>query len=65
MQDVIDKEFKEQTVIAVVHRFRYIDWFDRVVLLRNGELIENDDPKRLLGRDSEFCRFYHALERAG
>lgn len=64
MQDVIEKEFSTQTIIAVVHRFRYIDRFDRVVLLKNGELIESDSPKKLLERDSEFKALYTAIKKS-
>ncbi|KAE8547864.1 hypothetical protein EYB25_009657 [Talaromyces marneffei] len=63
MQDVIEKEFSTQTVIAVVHRFRYIDRFDRVVLLNKGELVESDSPKKLLESDSEFKALYMALQK--
>lgn len=62
MQKVIDEEFTNQTVIAVVHRFRYIDRFDRVVLLKSGEIIECDTPIALLGRDSEFKKLYISLQ---
>lgn len=64
MQDVIEREFSKQTVIAVVHRLRYIDRFDRVVLLKNGELIESDSPKKLLEKDSEFKALYTALTKS-
>lgn len=58
MQRVIDAEFTEQTIIAVVHRHRFIDRYDRVALLKSGELIEYDDPISLLRRDSEFKKLY-------
>lgn len=64
MQDVIEKEFSTQTVIAVVHRLRYIDRFDRVVLLKNGELIEADSPRKLLERDSEFKTLYTGFRKS-
>ncbi|KAJ5135340.1 multidrug resistance-associated protein [Penicillium bovifimosum] len=50
MQRVIDAEFTKQTIIAVVHRHRFIDRYDRVALLKSGELIEYDDPFSLLRR---------------
>lgn len=65
MQAVIEKESAQQTIIAVVHRFRYIDRFDRVVLLKHGHLVECDSPKVLLERDSEFRKLYTALKRPG
>ena len=61
MQRVIDEEFTQQTVIAAVHRFRYIDRFDRVALFKKGKLAECDDPASLLGRDSEFRKLYTSL----
>jgi ABC-type multidrug transport system fused ATPase/permease subunit len=64
MQEVIEKEFAEQTVIAVIHRFTYVNRFDRVVLMKNGELVECDSPMALLERDSEFRKLYMALQRA-
>lgn len=65
MQDVIDKEFAQQTVIAVVHRFSFIHCFDRIGLLKNGVLIDCDKPSSLLSRDSEFKRLYDAMEKKG
>jgi ABC-type multidrug transport system fused ATPase/permease subunit len=60
MQDVIDMEFANCTIIAIVHRYGYIDRFDRVVLLESGEVIECDKPGSLLARDSRFRKFYLA-----
>ncbi|GKZ49573.1 hypothetical protein AbraIFM66951_002142 [Aspergillus brasiliensis] len=62
MQEIIEHDFRQQTVIAVVHRFAYIDGFDRVALLKDGEMIECDAPQALLGRDSEFRQLYRAWE---
>lgn len=58
MQDIIAKEFSQQTIIAVVHRLRYIHWFDRVMLLKHGELVECDGAEALLQRDSDFRKLY-------
>ena len=58
MQKIINDEFKTHTVISVLHRFRYIDWFDRVIVLQQGKIVEVDSPKALLGRDSAFRKLY-------
>lgn len=63
MQSVIDTEFSKQTVIAVMHRFRYIDRFDRVLLFRQGCLVEDGEPKALLKSDSRFRDLYQAWKR--
>ncbi|KGO43779.1 ABC transporter, integral membrane type 1 [Penicillium expansum] len=62
MQDVIAKDFSQQTIIAVVHRLRYIHWFDRVMLLKHGELVECDRAEALLQRDSDLRKLYLALQ---
>ncbi|KAL9118536.1 MAG: hypothetical protein Q9187_004917 [Circinaria calcarea] len=63
MQDIIEKEFSQQTVIAVVQRFRYINRFGRVALLKHGELIEYESSEALLNRNSEFRKLYLALQK--
>lgn len=60
MQDVIDAEFKETTVISVMHRFTFIERFDRVAVLRQGNIVECDKPQMLLGRESTFRALYRA-----
>jgi ABC-type multidrug transport system fused ATPase/permease subunit len=61
MQDVIDKDFAAQTVLAVVHRLGYIRRFDKVAFLQGGELVEYDTPDALLARDSAFASLYNAI----
>lgn len=58
MQDIIEKEFPEQTIIAVAHRFCYINWFDRVMLLKHREFVECDSAEALLQRDSDLRKLY-------
>lgn len=60
MQRVIDVEFKHVTVVSVLHRFTFIERFDRVAVLQQGRLMECDSPRALLGRDSVFRGLYHA-----
>ena len=60
MQEVIDAEFREQTVISVLHRFRYIERFDRVAVMDRGRMVECDSPQSLLRRESLFRDLYRA-----
>ncbi|KAF7716519.1 Uncharacterized protein PECH_005196 [Penicillium ucsense] len=60
MQAIIDREFKSQTVISVIHRLRYIDRYDRVALMKRGRLVEYASPAKLLSTPSEFASFYRA-----
>ena len=60
MHKVIETEFKDHTVISVLHRFAFIHTFDRVLLLQAGRIIEHDAPESLLARDSAFRELYLA-----
>lgn len=64
MQEVIDKKFADRTVISVVHRFTYIDRFDKVAVMKYGELVEYDTPQELLSKDSAFKELYRAQHGA-
>jgi ABC-type multidrug transport system fused ATPase/permease subunit len=54
------RSFASRTVIAIVHRFSYIDRFDRVAALLEGELVECDEPRALVDRNSRFKELYLA-----
>lgn len=47
MQDVIKREFRNYTVLAVSHRLDMILDFDRVVVMDQGEMVEVGNPKTL------------------
>ncbi|KAF2444598.1 putative multidrug resistance-associated protein [Karstenula rhodostoma CBS 690.94] len=60
MQAVVDDDFSTQTVLAVVHRFRYIEKFDKVAVLDKGILVEFDSPSALLGGNTILAEMYRA-----
>lgn len=60
MMDVIESNFKEHTVISVVHRFAKMEQYDRVAVLKQGKIVEFDAPQALLGRESEFRGLFRA-----
>ena len=60
MQRVIREQFAHCTILAVSHRLDTIMDFDRVALMRDGELIEFDTPQALLSHDSAFKELYEA-----
>lgn len=61
MQRVIREQFVDCTILAVAHCLDTILDFDRVALMRDGELVEFDSPKALLARDSAFKELYESL----
>ncbi|RDW69977.1 hypothetical protein BP5796_08374 [Coleophoma crateriformis] len=51
MQKVIRREFRTQTILAVVHKLDTVRDFDRIAVLEQGVLAEFDSPDRLLEKE--------------
>lgn len=49
---MLETEFAGHTVLSVVHRLGYIRQYDRVLVLKHGEIAEYDTPQELLARPS-------------
>lgn len=58
IRDVMREQFASCTVIAVAHRLGAVVDFDRVAVMGGGQLLEWDNPRALLKRDSEFKRLW-------
>ncbi len=58
MQELIRVEFKHHTIITVAHRLDTILDSDKVAVLDGGRLVEFDNPKTLLAKDSAFRKLY-------
>lgn len=52
------EQFASCTVIAVARRLGAVVDFDRVAVMGGGQLLEWDNPRALLKRDSEFKRLW-------
>ncbi|UKZ54381.1 hypothetical protein TrVGV298_008189 [Trichoderma virens] len=56
MQHIVEAEFKDRTVISIIHRYSHIDWFDRIAVLRKGRIVECDSAQALLSRSGSAFR---------
>ncbi|KAG8415785.1 hypothetical protein J3458_009605 [Metarhizium acridum] len=56
MQHILEAEFKDRTVISIIHRYSHIDWFDRVAVLRGGRIVECDSAHALVSRSGSAFR---------
>jgi ABC-type multidrug transport system fused ATPase/permease subunit len=56
MQGIIDTEFKECTVLAIMHRLDHSERYDRVVVMEDGAVVEVGEPRTLATTDSRFAR---------
>ena len=62
MQVIIEREFRDRTVIAILHRYIYIHYFDQVGVLKSGRLVEYGKPSTLLEEtESAFAELYSAV----
>lgn len=48
MQDIVDTELKDTTVLAVMHRLSHIKKYDRIAALDKGALVEVGEPAKLM-----------------
>lgn len=58
MQEIINTDFEECTVLAVMHRLEHIRRYDKAALFGNGKLLEYDDPETLLSGDTNLAKLY-------
>ncbi|KAI8300079.1 ABC transporter [Colletotrichum sp. SAR11_240] len=62
VQDLIRSEFEGWTVIVIAHRLQAVVDFDKIVALRDGEVVEFDHPKTLLERGGVFASLWKLQE---
>ncbi|OAR00109.1 hypothetical protein LLEC1_04813 [Akanthomyces lecanii] len=65
IQDIVEREFKQSTVIMVTHRLSGIRRFDRVAVLEAGELAEYGPPDRLLADGESALSVLYEAQRHG
>ena len=58
LQNSINKELKDCTVITIAHRIKTIINYDRILVLNNGEIVEFDSPQNLLDKKGLFHQLY-------
>ncbi|WDK11393.1 ABC transporter [Colletotrichum graminicola] len=62
MQEIVDTEFRDCTVLAVMHRLKHVSRYYRVALLGDGELLEFDEPASLISGKTRFAELYKMNE---
>ena len=59
IQMALKNIMKDKTVIAIAHRLSTLKDMDRIIVLDNGKIIENDTPKNLLkNKNGTFYKLY-------
>jgi len=54
IQDALNQLIRGRTVVAVAHRLSTLANFDRIVVLRDGQIVEDGPPHELRRRGGEF-----------
>ena len=52
IQETLRKSFKDCTILTIAHRLNTIMDYDKVLVLKDGELAEYDSPSNLLENQS-------------
>ena len=58
LQNSINQGIKDSTVITIAHRIKTIINYDKILVLKNGEIVELDTPKNLLTKKGLFYQLY-------
>lgn len=53
------ENMKNKTVIAVAHRLSTLQKMDRIIVMKNGKIIEDGTPNELLDKNGDFARLWN------
>ncbi len=60
VQQALEAWTRGRTTLVIAHRLRTIQWVDRVVVLEQGQIVEQGPPQELLARSGAFARLLEA-----
>lgn len=56
IQKLLLQTFKETTIISIAHRINTVLNFDKIIVLKRGEIIETGTPKELFLKKGYFYK---------
>ena len=63
IQQALNELMKGKTVLAIAHRLSTLQAMDRLIVLENGEIIEDGTHDQLLARDGMYAKLWRAQVR--
>lgn len=58
VQEALDRISSEKTVVAVAHRLSTIVGYDKIVVLKSGEKVEEGNHQSLMERNGDYAKLY-------
>ncbi len=59
--DLLEKEMQGKTVLMVTHRLRGLAYFDQIIVMDNGQIIEQGSHAELLAKQGRYYQFKQRL----
>lgn len=63
IQEGLDVVLADRTSIVIAHRLSTIEHVDRIVVLRDGQIVEEGDHPGLMAKGGQYCDVYNAYFR--
>lgn len=60
VQDIVASDFKDCTVLAVMHRLTHVTAYDQIALMDAGSLVEFGEADEMISGDTRFAKLYRA-----
>lgn len=60
IQEAIDEAVKDRTAIVIAHRLSTIKHADKIIVIENGQVMEQGSLNELLGKKGEFYKYWEA-----
>jgi subfamily B ATP-binding cassette protein MsbA len=58
VQKALENLMKGRTTFVIAHRLSTIDYADRIIVIVNGEIVEEGTKEHLLAKKGEFHKLY-------
>ena len=65
IQKALNNLMQQKTVIAIAHRLSTLKNMDRIIVLNNGQIIEDDTPSNLLKKKNGTFKHFYSLQADG